>query len=179
MKNLTLLIMCTLFITNSAYADEWFISMGGGDQLHEENQSNHSIGIDYSFAKWKRSYRQFMYFGVSATAMQSDTDDYDEMYALSIYPQLTLFAEQQSYGHPFFFVRALGPSYLSENRLGKRQQAYHFAFQAQVGVGLYIPLDEKQNLLASISFKHFSNANIFSENDGIDLPVMLNIGLAY
>ena len=154
------------------------INAGGGPQPNGKGQTNLSAGMDYSFAKWVRSYRQQMLFGVSATYLAADSDDNEEIWAISLYPQLTLYAPIKEYGQPYFFVRALGPSYISSNSLGNRQQAEHFSFQAQVGVGLYIPTASDEKIIAAVSFKHFSNANIFSENDGIDLPVMLNLGMS-
>lgn len=179
-KWLLFLFALTLFSTQPSHADEWFLSLGGGPQPNgEDDQTNLSAGADYSFAKWQRSYRQQMLFGISLTAIKTNTDKHNEFYAVSFYPQLTLHAPRHELGQPFFFVRALGPSYISSNQLGSRQQKHHFSFQAQVGVGLYIPWSNQQDLIASVSFKHFSNANLFSENDGIDLPLMLNLGFRY
>lgn len=168
-----------LFASSVAFADEWLVSVGGGNNLNVSGQTNQAIGFDWSFAKWKRSERQEMLFGISATAMKADTDDYDEMYALSFYPQLNLYLDRESDIQPFFFVRALGISYLSANQLGKRRQENHFAFQAKVGVGLYLPIEPGKDLILSLAFKHFSNANLFSENDGIDIPFVFDVGMKY
>ncbi|MCG8316767.1 MAG: acyloxyacyl hydrolase [Pseudomonadales bacterium] len=172
------LICCVIMISQPTFANEWMVNAGGGPQPNGKGQTNLSAGIDYSFAKWVRSYRQHMLFGISATYLAADSEENDEIWAISLYPQLTLYAPTKEYGQPYFFVRALGPSYISSNNLGNRQQAEHFSFQAQVGVGLYIPTRGDEKIIAAVSFKHFSNANIFSENDGIDLPVMLNLGMS-
>ncbi len=31
----------------------------------------------------------------------------------------------------------------------------------------------------ALSWKHFSNADLFDDNDGIDLPVVLNVGIKF
>ena len=46
-------------------------------------------------------------------------------------------------------------------------------FQAQVGVGLIAPAD---TWFIAASYKHFSNADLFAPNDGIDLPFVLTLG---
>ncbi len=33
--------------------------------------------------------------------------------------------------------------------------------------------------MLQVSFKHFSNANWFSDNDGIDIPFVLTFGYSY
>jgi len=34
-------------------------------------------------------------------------------------------------------------------------------------------------IIVALSRKHFSNANLFDNNDGIDFPIMLNIGIKF
>lgn len=119
--------------------------------------------------------------------MGSDSMTYDNMYAVSIYPQLSLFPGDDSkinsimpeWAEPFFFVRALAPSYISANRLGDRQQANNFSFQAQIGIGVTIRRSDKTEAIIALSWKHFSNARMFEDNDGIDLPLVLNFGLRF
>ena len=84
-----------------------------------------------------------------------------------------------SWAAPYFWIRFLGPSYISSSRLGDRQQAHNFAFQAQIGVGAIVKTQNDTEIILSLSWKHFSNANLFDDNDGIDLPVMLNFGIKF
>jgi hypothetical protein len=76
-------------------------------------------------------------------------------------------------------IRAPGPSYLSDNRPGNRQQAEHFAFQARVGVGYPKQLNPDKALMLQVSFQHFCNANWFCHNAGIDIPLVLAFGFSY
>jgi hypothetical protein len=177
----------------SVAADELHFSLGGGPQVGSDasqggdSQVNHTLGIDYSFYRHDRSPRSSFIVGVSYTYMGADSTEFDRVHAVSIYPQLSLYPSPESWVHslvpgdgaPYFYVRALGPSYISANRLGDRKQAKHFAFQAQLGIGASYRLKNDRQILISISWKHFSNANLFSENDGIDLPVVLNFGLSF
>ena len=75
---------------------------------------------------------------------------------------------------PMFFVRALGPTWLSNRTLGDREQGSNFAFQAQIGAGLWF--GEGKDWLVSLSYKHFSNAGLASPNDSFDVPVLLTVG---
>ena len=163
------------------FISELSLNTGGGQQPHAK-QLNRAHGIDYHFYRFARSDRQHLLIGASYTYVEANHDNNaldNSLYAISIYPQINLYLNQQGWGQPYFFVRALGPSYLSDNRLGERQQDNHFAFQAQVGAGAYLNLGRGRRGSATISWKHFSNANLFSDNDGIDLPLMLNLGLEF
>lgn len=191
-----LAILClALLLVNSGTcrADELNFSLGGGPQFGSDvtgnggNQVNHTAGVDYNFYRYDRSPRSSFIIGVGYTYMGANSSEFDQVHALSIYPQLSMYPSEESWVHslvpgegkPFFFVRALGPSYISANRLGERRQAKHFAFQAQVGVGASFQLKSDREAIVSVSWKHFSNANLFSENDGIDLPVVLNVGVRF
>ncbi|MEW5248586.1 acyloxyacyl hydrolase [Microbulbifer sp. 2201CG32-9] len=177
MKNL--LVILTLLLTiESVFADELLLSVGGGAQPNS-GQSNKTYGIDYSFGKFEKSYRQHIHFGVSYTKVEANTINHNSIYAVSIYPQLNLYPRQYSWGQPYFFVRALGPSYISGNQLGDRHQDNHFSFQAQVGYGVRLNWRSKEDMILMVSWKHFSNANLFTDNDGIDMPLVVNFGLNF
>ncbi|MBB3062848.1 acyloxyacyl hydrolase [Microbulbifer rhizosphaerae] len=171
-------VLALLLLCQSTSANELLLSAGGGPQP-DSDQRNRTYGIDYSFKKFEKSHRQHIHLGVSYTKVKTDTDEHRSFYAISIYPQLNLYPRRQSWGQPYFFVRALGPSYISSNQLGDRHQDNHFAFQAQVGYAARIDWQGREDLVLMVSWKHFSNANIFSDNDGIDMPFVVNVGLNF
>ena len=173
-------------ICGSALADELLVSAGGGPQPGS-SQNNWSASIDYNFFRYERSARQHFLIGASYTHMWTDAASNDEMYAVSIYPQVSFYPEEGSWAYsiapswaePFFYFRALGPSYMSSDRLGDRQQSNNFAFQAQLGIGVLIKNRNNTKTIVAISWKHFSNANLFNSNDGIDFPIVLNVGIKF
>ena len=139
------------------------------------------------FFSHERSKRSSFDIGVSYTYMSTNTVQNDSIEAFTVFPQLSMYPTPDSWfrtllpstTEPYFFVRALGPSYLSDNRLGDRQQAENFAFQAQIGLGAIIPLKNGREAIVTFSWKHFSNANLFDDNDGIDFPFVLTFGLRF
>ena len=177
MKEL-LTALAVLMMIQPAFADEILFSAGGGPQP-DSPQRNSTYGIDYSFKKFEKSYRQHIHLGVSYTKVKTDAAEHQSFDAISIYPQLNLYPRQRNWGQPYFFVRALGPSYITSNQLGDRHQDNHFAFQAQVGYAARINWQSNEDLVVMVSWKHFSNANLFSDNDGIDMPFVVNIGLNF
>jgi len=168
-----------------ALAHKLTLTLGAGSQPHADHY-NKSAGVDFSFLRFERSPRQHLQVGISYTWIETDTSENRELWALSIYPQLTLYPRAEGgfrglfprWAEPYFFVRALGPSYLSSNQLGERQQSNHFAFQAQVGLGLILDVGGRP-AMAALSYKHFSNAGLFSDNDGIDVPLVLSLGMRF
>ena len=181
-----LCVIVLLTIGSAAVADEFMVNFGGGPQPGAD-QTNRTAGVDYMFYRHDRSLRSSFIIGVSYTYMTTDTDDFDTMHAISIFPQLSMYPTPDSWvrsllpdgAEPFFFVRALGPSYISDNQLGERKLAHNFAFQAQLGVGAIIHQKNNSEMTVAISWKHFSNANLFSDNDGIDLPIVVTLGLRF
>lgn len=158
------------------WADQLLVNGGAGPQPGA-SQQNHSFGMDFTFWSHARSYRQEFLIGVGYSYLATDTVDNAQVSIWSIFPQLNLYAPERSGVMPFFFVRALGPSYLNSRKYGEREQAKNFAFQAQVGVGLVFG-DEKDWSL-SVSYKHFSNAGLSSPNDGFDIPVVISIAWSW
>ena len=184
-KLLTAVFLLICFST-SILANDLILTLGGGKQP-DSNQENKTASLDFNFFEYKRSDRQTINIGISYTQIKTDFETGKKILAVSIYPQLTLFPPENSWLSnqvskttiPYFFVRALGPTYLNNNTLGDREQSRNFTFQAQVGIGgLFKTKSSKENFVF-LSWKHFSNANLFSENDGFDFPVVIGFGLKF
>ena len=184
-KLLTAVFLLMSFST-SILANDLILTLGGGKQP-DSNQENKTASLDFNFFEYKRSDRQTINIGMSYTQIKTDFETGKKIQAISIYPQLTLFPPENSWFSnqvskttiPYFFVRALGPTYLNNNTLGDREQSRNFTFQAQVGLGvLFKTKSNKENFLF-LSWKHFSNANLFSKNDGFDFPIVIGLGLKF
>jgi hypothetical protein len=174
-------ILVSIFVALSLpiNADELTLFRGTGPQQHDSTQNNDGWGADYSFYKVVRSERSELSFGIGYTRMTNDSPQNNTLYAISLYPQLTLYPSTKVALNPFFFVRALGPSYISENQFGSRSQDNNFSFQAQVGIGIRPYLTKRQQVKIMFSWKHFSNANLFKNNESFDLPFTLSIGFEW
>jgi opacity protein-like surface antigen len=173
-------------LSSAVHADEVLVTAGRGPQPGSD-QRNETVGLDYSFYRYERSARQHVTVGVSYTRLTTNAPDQSSLYAVSVYPQITFFPSATSriaalsprWARPFFFVRALGPSYISSSTLGSRRQADSLAFQAQVGVGVQLNPGADRRGVVAVSWKHFSNADLYRDNDGIDVPLVINVGMAF
>ncbi len=166
------------FIQAGERKNELLISWGN-DVPHIAHQQNSQVALDYNFYEFRRSQRSGISLGMGYTHLWTDAVTDKNIEAFSFYPQLTLWPVRQSLHGTYFFVRALGPTYLSDNQLGQRQQAHHFAFQAQVGIGYRKQLVGNNAMLLQLSWKHFSNANLFDDNESIEVPFILSLGFAF
>jgi len=175
---LSRVVLAGLLLSGLAQADELMLSYGGGPQ-QSTSQNNRTYGLDYSFFRFERTERQHILIGVSLTQMTTDAPNDKSVFAFSVYPQVNLYLRKRRWGHPFVFARALGPGYINNNRLGARQQAHHFSFLTQVGAGVYLNWNKKSDAVLMLSFKHFSNNNLFRTNKGFDFPFVLNFGIKF
>ena len=164
-----------LLCSNNASADDliWLVNAGGGQQSNSE-QDNTMFGADLIFYQHKRSERSEFVIGVGYTDIHTNAGFNEHVQAISIFPQLNLYGKGNDAVRPMFFVRALGPTWLSSRHLGDREQGSNFAFQAQIGAGLWFGKDK--DWLVSLSYKHFSNAGLASPNEAFDVPVLLSLG---
>lgn len=164
-----------LLFSNNASADDliWMVNAGGGQQSNSE-QDNRMAGADLIFYQHSRSERQEIVIGVGYTDIQTNAGLNEHVQAVSIFPQLNLYGKGNDAVRPMFFVRALGPTWLSNTYLGDREQGSNFSFQAQVGAALWFGKDK--DWLVSLSYKHFSNAGLASPNQAFDVPVLLTVG---
>lgn len=163
------------------------LSLGGGPQP-SGHQSHRTAGIDVDVWQYQRSARQQLSIGMGYTYLHSSRGPEDELHIVSVYPQLTLTPASGDFllrglrpwlpaaSVPYFFVRALGPSYMSRDSIGRREQR-HVTLQAMFGLGVHWPSASGRQHHLTLSWKHFSNANLFADNDGIDIPLVLSFGM--
>ncbi|MCW8328963.1 acyloxyacyl hydrolase [Photobacterium sp. SDRW27] len=172
----TLLALVVSIVSTSSYAVELAISAGIAPQP-DESYNNSLLALDAILFDWQRSSVQTLSLGTSVTYLKADTTaNPDDLIALSVFPELKLFAERFD-RRWFFQVRALGPTWISEKHLGKREQAMHFAFLAQVGGGMYLGASNRGYI--NVYYRHFSNANLKKPNDGFDVPFNLSFGYRF
>jgi hypothetical protein len=185
--------LCTLLLASlclglspGADARELLLSLGAGRQPGGD-QSNRLASVDFTFHTFERSARRHISVGVAFTQLEADTAPNDRMEVISVYPEFSYYPaaggrireSMPERAEPYFFTRFLGASYISANALGDRRQDNHFTFLAEVGVGVLISFGDRRRSDFRLSWKHFSNARLFDDNDGIDVPLVLSWGLRY
>ena|SRR3990167_7695249 len=113
-----------------------------------------------------------LYFELSAAhwVVNYHTDKSISIAALT--PVLRIYYARR-YFSPYFEATA-GPAYMSRTRLGQRRLGSHWTFQDILGFGT--TFGSQHQFDTSFRFLHYSNANLASENGGIDVWFLGTVG---
>lgn len=76
-----------------------------------------------------------------------------------------------------FLELSIGVSYLNHTRLQNRNLGIHFAFQDRMGIGALLGASER--LALGVHAVHYSNAHMSKHNQGITLPLVLDVGYRF
>ena len=78
----------------------------------------------------------------------------------------------------FYFNYSLaGPAFISGVNIDNRETGPHFTFQDYMGVGFFIGKQRKLN--TELRIAHYSNGNLFPENEGVKIPLTFNLGYTF
>ena len=100
----------------------------------------------------------------------------DEFFTLSLYPVLRFTAIRSKKTDFYFEYTVAGPTYISRKIIDDETTGRHFTFYDAMGIGMFT--GKKKNLNAGIRIAHFSNGNVFSENNGVKVPLSFSLGYA-
>ncbi|MBL7730964.1 MAG: acyloxyacyl hydrolase [Chitinophagaceae bacterium] len=98
----------------------------------------------------------------------------DAFYTLSLYPVLKFTALRSKTCDLFFEYSVAGPTFISKTLLDGKNTGRKFTFQDFMGAG--IVAGKQKNLNAGIRIAHFSNGNIYPNNDGVKVPLTFSLG---
>ncbi|HQW44763.1 MAG TPA: acyloxyacyl hydrolase [Chitinophagaceae bacterium] len=98
----------------------------------------------------------------------------DKFLTLSLYPVLRFTAFRSPKTDLFFEYTVAGPTYISKTLIDNETTGKKFTFYDAMGIGMFT--GKKKNLNAGLRIAHFSNGNIFSENNGVKVPLTFSLG---
>lgn len=101
----------------------------------------------------------------------------DKFFTLSVFP-VTRFTPLHTRSVDFYFFYAVpGPTFISKVIIDDVPTGKKFTFRDQVGIGTFS--GSKRNINAEIRIGHYSNGNLFVENEGVKVPLTFNIGYTF
>jgi lipid A 3-O-deacylase len=154
----------------SAQGGELLMSAGYGEQVGSQSgQDNAVVDLIYNFYTKDFGKLEFS-LGAGGSFLWTDKDNKEHVFLVTILPLIRYYFGNSEKYRPFVFLGA-GPSYMSNNDLGEQESDGRFTFNDFVGAGLRF--GEDQQWTASICYRHISNASIYDQNDGIDVPTCL------
>lgn len=98
-------------------------------------------------------------------------------YTLSVFPVLRFAFLHTKTTDLYFNYSVAGPSYISKVIIDETPTGKHFTFQDTMGIGMYAGKQRKLN--AEIKIGHYSNGDLFPENNGVKVPLSLNLGYTF
>jgi hypothetical protein len=98
----------------------------------------------------------------------------DKLLTFSVYPVLRFTAIRSLKTDLFFEYTVAGPTFISKTLIDKETTGRHFTFYDAMGLGIITGKQKK--LTTGIRIAHFSNGNLFPQNDGVKVPLTFSLG---
>lgn len=98
----------------------------------------------------------------------------DEFFTMSLYPVLRFTAFRSKKTDFFFEYTVAGPTFISKTLIDNEKTGKKFTFYDAMGIGIFT--GKKKNLNAGLRIAHFSNGNVFPENNGVKVPLTFSFG---
>jgi hypothetical protein len=98
-------------------------------------------------------------------------------YTISLFPLLRFTAFHFKKSDLYFNYSVAGPTYISKIKIDNIETGKHFTFQDFMGMGIYA--GKKRNINAEIRIAHYSNGDLFPDNNGVMVPLTINMGYAF
>lgn len=98
----------------------------------------------------------------------------DAFFTMSLYPVLRFTAFRSRKTDLYVEYTVAGPTFISKTLIDNETTGRHFTFYDAMGIGMFT--GKKKNLNAGIRIAHFSNGNVFAENNGVKVPLSFSLG---
>lgn len=144
-----------IFWTASTEPDSGFMFMYERNIYH--TKKHFSINVGASFSRWELN-RQ-------------------DLYALSALVTFRFWLFRSESFNPYIIYSIAGPTFISRRHFGPANLGENFLFQDLLGFGIQFGKKHPVNLAAILV--HYSNGDIFTSNNGFDVPIVFSLGFAF
>jgi hypothetical protein len=117
-----------------------------------------------------------LYWGAGFSCWQSKLNK-ENFCTLSFYPVFRFTLLRSKATDLYFDYSFGGPAFISKTVIDQKDTGKKFTFQDLMGIGMFA--GKKRQLNAGITISHYSNGNIFPQNNGVMVPLTLNIGYSF
>jgi hypothetical protein len=97
-----------------------------------------------------------------------------KFFTLSVYPLFRFTALRWKPFDLYFNYSVAGPAFISKTIIDGKNTGEKFTFQDFMGMGIFTGTKRKVN--AEIRIAHYSNGNLFPQNNGIMIPLTFTLG---
>jgi Lipid A 3-O-deacylase (PagL)/OmpA-like transmembrane domain len=98
----------------------------------------------------------------------------ESFFTVSAYPVFRFTAVRTKSADLYFNYSFGGPAFISKTVIDEKDTGKKFTFQDFMGIGIFA--GKKKKLNAEIRIAHYSNGNIFPQNNGVMIPLTLHLG---
>ena len=122
-------------------------------------------------------------WGINASAWQTTgingntTNGEESFFTLSLFPVFRLNFLQTKLFDAYFYYTVAAPTFISKKIIDGYDTGEKFTFMDNMGAGIFFGEDRRYN--AELKIGHYSNGNIFPNNDAVKVPLSLNLGYAF
>ncbi|MBK7561485.1 MAG: acyloxyacyl hydrolase [Chitinophagaceae bacterium] len=152
---------------NNLFSKKLVLFWGGAAHVKQGFSLNYQRNIFHA----RKVFSFDWYAGMGFWKSRNNQDNF---YSLSLNPVLRFTAVRSKKTDLFFEYSVAGPTYLSKKIIDNERTGKHFTFHDFMGIGIFT--GQKKNLNAGIRIAHFSNGNIFPQNDGVKVPLTFSLG---
>ena len=160
---LLLVPLLSSFAISSAAANEWHVAGSySADQLRGVRTGYRITDIPLSILKWVGDPK--LHLEAAVNYWQNSNNASDDLAALTISPIL---AWQLTEGaRPLYLEAGIGGSYFEQTHLSNRRLSTQFQFEDRIGLSWQYSSSSDARI--TLSYFHYSNADIKRPNDGLD-----------
>ncbi len=156
---------------NNFFSNKIFPIFWGGDvevkkgiSIHYQRNIFHGrkvFSLDWgaSFSYWKSKVKN------------------EGFYTISLFPLVRFTAFHFNKADLYFNYSVAGPTFISKVRVDNNKIGKKFTFQDFMGMGINTGKQRKIN--AEIRIAHYSNGNLFPDNNGVKIPLTFNMGFVF
>ncbi len=156
---------------NNFFSNKIFPIFWGGDVEVEKGISIHyqrnifhgrkvfSLDWGASFSYWKSKIKK------------------EGFSTISLFPLFRFTAFHFKKTDLYFNYSVAGPTFISKVKMDNIETGKKFTFQDFMGMGIYT--GKQRNINAEIRIAHYSNGNLFPDNNGVKIPLTFNMGYAF
>lgn len=180
MKNKLTVALVALLLINPilVHADQPSYGANLSIPVHSTEPTNlHGYQFMLNYDPQAFLWRQFnIYFDGGFSHFYVNTAHNSTINIYSVAPVVRYTFKKHWELHPYLEL-SIGLAYLNQTRIENRNLGIHFAFQDRMGVGALLGSSEKVSV--GIHAVHYSNAHLSNNNQGISIPLVLDLGYRF
>lgn len=100
-----------------------------------------------------------------------------KFFTFSVFPVFRLNYLHTKKFYAYFYYTVAAPTFISKKLIDDFNTGEHFTFMDNMGTGIFF--GEKRNLNLELKIGHYSNGNIFPDNDAVKIPLSINFGHSF